>query len=195
MNDGQRLTIDERRTRLQQALTSQTAPGMRIEAQSDISASLVFGGGTRRVITIADDGRCEFVEYPPRVHRDTASPWIRHALVIGVGALMIGVVAVFLRGFNPTDLNTETTYRVTSADGTAGRADITYATDSGGMAEELGFPLPWSYRSDRFLWGRTMYVAVQNRSAGCITVEIHRNGTVRKAVQACGNGTTAVAKY
>lgn len=65
VTDPEKLPLEQRRERLQEALASQMVPGMRIEAQTDLSASIVFAGGQRRVFTVGPDGTVAHQDFSP----------------------------------------------------------------------------------------------------------------------------------
>lgn len=98
MSDAVKLSLEQRRERLQEAITSQMVPGMTIEAQTDISASLAFAGGHRRIFTIAEDGSVQMRDYAPGETHTPAAPgppvtgfgmFIRLMLVLGVVGFVI----------------------------------------------------------------------------------------------------------
>jgi hypothetical protein len=88
-------------------------------------------------------------------------------------------------GVRPADVPDLIEYHVVG-DG-AEAAEVTYATASGGTAQEARVMLPWSYTLDDARSSPFLYISAQNLDhRGCVTAQIAINSKVAKETRSCG---------
>ncbi len=84
-------------------------------------------------------------------------------------------------------------YRV-SGTGSATSAGLTYSNCTSGTSQQGDAQLPWSFTCSSIPTGQFLYISAQNnRSTGCVKVQIYKRGTFYRESESCGAYVIATA--
>lgn len=105
-------------------------------------------------------------------------------------SLFVILVGFILFSCEDLDPSIDVEYRVT---GSAGKVDVTYENEDGGVSQQSNVTVPWSYKFEA-RDGDFVYISAQNQgSYGTVIVTIFKNGGEFKSSTSTGAYVIATA--